>query len=141
MRALITRCIPSVLGGKSAPTSGLQQASQEMTRKMLGKRDGSVWLDTEAQVLMVDFHDQPTCRVIALSVDPAVLADLVMRVFSEAETPFTRQQFRLDNGGAFAAVYTSDADRDGVIVRIEATNTSDGGRFATLSVEREPSKP
>ena len=55
---------------------------------MLGDREGDVWLNVGARVVMVDFRDVPVCRVVALSVDPAVLADLVMRVFSEREDAF-----------------------------------------------------
>lgn len=141
MRALITRCLPSVMSDKAAPTAGLAKASNDMTRQVLGNRDGSVWMDLQSQVMMVDFHDQPSCRVIALTIDPAVLADLVMKVFAEASTPFKRQQFRLDEGGAFEAVYTSGAAEKSVTVRIEATNTGNGRRFATLSVERGPATP
>ena len=137
VRALITRCLPSVLGGKGLPSAGLAAASEAATRQMIGNRDGSVWMDTQAKVMMVDFHDVPSCKVVALSVDPGVLADLVMRVFAEAKTPFTRERFRLDEDGGFAAVYSSVGKRKGVIIRISTERTQDGGRFATLSVEQD----
>ncbi len=136
VRTLITRCLPSVLSGKGVPTSGLSPASEATTRRMLGSRQGSVWLDFDARVVMVDFQDAPVCRVVALSIDPAVLADLVMRIFSESETPFTRDRFRLDEGGGFAAVYSLSGKSHGVVIRISTAWAKDGGRFATLSVER-----
>ena len=103
---------------------------------MLGDRNGDVWLNAKARVVMVDFRDAPVCRVVALSVDPAVLADLVMRVFSENETPFVRERFRLDADGGFAAVYSLTAKTKGVVIRVSTPRTGDGDRFATLSVER-----
>lgn len=136
VRTLITRCLPGVLSGDRAPTAGLAPASEAATRRMLGDREGDVWLNVGAQVVMVDFRDVPVCRVVALSVDPAVLADLVMRVFSESETPFTRERFRLDEDGGFAAVYSLTGKSKGVVIRISTTRAGDGGRFATLTVER-----
>lgn len=136
MRTLITRCLPSVLSGKGVATVGLSPASEATTRRMLGSRQGSVWLDFDARVVMVDFQDAAVCRVVALSIDPAVLADLVMRVFSESETPFTRDRFRLDEGGGFAAVYSLNGKSHGVVIRISTAWAKDGGRFATLTVER-----
>ena len=103
---------------------------------MLGDREGDVWLNVGAQVVMVDFRDVPVCRVVALSVDPAVLADLVMRVFSESETPFTRERFRLDDDGGFAAVYSLTGKSKGIVIRISTTRAGNGGRLATLTVER-----
>ncbi|MEM7211310.1 MAG: hypothetical protein AAF479_05340 [Pseudomonadota bacterium] len=137
VRALITRCLPSVLSGKGIPTSGLAAASKAATRQMIGSRNGSVWMDTDAKFMMVDFHDVPSCKVIALTVDPGVLADLVMRVFSEAKTPFTRERFRMDEDGGFSAVYSSAGKRKGVVIRISTAEAKDGGRFATLSVEQD----
>lgn len=136
VRTLITRCLPGVLSGERAPSAGLAPASEAATRRMLGDREGDVWLNVGARVVMVDFRDVPVCRVVALSVDPAVLADLVMRVFSESETPFTRERFRLDEDGGFAAVYSLTGNSKGVVIRISTTRTDGGGRFATLTVER-----
>ena len=136
VRTLVTRCLPGVLGGKGVPTAGLSKASDAATRRMLGDRHGSVWLNLWADVLMVEFTDVPLCRVVAMSVDPAVLADLVMRVFSEAETPFIRERFRLEEDGGFAAVYSLTGGSKGVVIRISTTRGGDGGRIATLSVER-----
>lgn len=136
VRTLITRCLPGVLSGDRAPTAGLAPASEAATRRMLGDREGDVWLNVGAQVVMVDFRDVPVCRVVALSVDPAVLADLVMRVFSESETPFTRERFRLDDDGGFAAVYSLTGKSKGIVIRISTTRVGNGGRFATLTVER-----
>ena len=137
VRALITRCLPGVLGQRNAPTAGLSRASLKVQKQMLGDRDGSVWLDHDADVMMVDFHDAPTCRILALSIKPAVLADLVMRVFAEAETPFTREKFQLREGGGFSAVYSSPAGKTGVVIRISTISTDKGERFATLSVEAD----
>ena len=75
-----------------------------------------------------------------MSIDPAVLADLVMRVFTEATTPFQRERFKLNTDGSFAAVYSSIGGSKGVVVRISTDRMEDGSRFATLSVERRMSK-
>lgn len=136
VRTLITRCLPGVLSGEGAPTAGLSKASDATTRRMLGDRQGSVWLNVAARVLMVEFRDSPVCRVVAMSIDPAVLADLVIRVFAEAETPFIRERFRLDDDGGFAAVYSLTARSKGVVVRISTKRSGNQGRIATLSVER-----
>lgn len=137
IRTLITRCVPSVLSGKAATAAGFSAASRAATREIIGARDGSVWMDGETKVMMVDFHDAPTCKVIALQVDAGVLADLVMRVFSEAKTPFTRERFSMDEDGGFAAVYSSMGKRKGIVIRISTSRTEDGGQFATLSVEQD----
>ncbi len=137
VRALIARCLPGVLNGKGAATAGFSKASAATTRQMLGSRDGSVYMDYDASLMMVDFHDAPVCRIIAMSIDPAVLADLVMRVFAEATTPFQRERFKLNTDGSFAAVYSSIGGSKGVVVRISTDRMEDGSRFATLSVERQ----
>ena len=140
VRALVSRCLPGVLSGNGATTAGLARASDGISHKMLGERAGTVWFDSKAHMMMIDFHDAPTCRIIATPIDPAVMADLVMRVFSEAETPFVRKRFSLHADGGFAAVYTSAGDGQGVVIRISTDRLEDGRRFATLSVEKEPTE-
>lgn len=140
VRALIARCLPGVLTGKGAAKAGFSKASEKTTRRMLGQRDGSVYMDYDASLMMVEFHDVPVCRIIAMSIDPAVLADLVMRVFAEASTPFKRERFNLETNGSFAAVYSSVGGSKGVVVRISTDEMQDGSRFATLTVERELSE-
>ena len=140
VRALIARCLPGVLSGEGATKTGLSRASDATTRQMLGSRDGSVYMNSKASLMMVEFHDVPVCRIIAMSIDPAVLADLVMRVFSEASTPFTRERFKMHEGGGFAAVYSSEGNTKNVVIRISTDQMADGRRFATLSVERDLSK-
>ena len=140
VRALIARCLPGVLSGKGATTAGFSKASEKTTRRMLGSRDGSVYMDFDTNLMMVDFHDQPACRIIAMSIDPAVLADLVMRVFAEASTPFERERFNLGTDGSFTAVYSSTGGVKGVVIRISTDRMDDGSRFATLTVERDLSE-
>ncbi len=140
VRALIARCLPGVLNGKGAATAGFSKASDKTTRQMLGSRDGGVYMNHDANLMMIDFHDVPVCRIIAMSIDPAVLADLVMRVFAEATTPFQRERFKLNTDGSFAAVYSSTGRSKGVVVRISTDRMEDGSRFATLSVERQLSE-
>ncbi len=140
VRALIARCLPGVLSGNGAVKAGFSKASEKTTRRMLGKRDGSVYMDFDASLMMVEFHDVPVCRIIAMSIDPAVLADLTMRVFAEASTPFKRERFKLEADGSFAAVYSSVGGSNGIVVRISTDEMQDGRRFATLSVERDISE-
>lgn len=140
VRALISRCLPAVLSGNGATKAGLSRASEQAKRMMLGSREGSVHMDRRADMMLVEFYDVPVCRIIAMSIDPAVMADLVMRVFSEASTPFVRERFSLNDDGSFAAVYSSTGDRKGVVIRISTDRMEDGRRFATLTAERDVNK-
>lgn len=91
---------------------------------------------------MIDFDDVPVCRVVALSVDPAVLADLVIRVFVEATGNFQRERFRMNMDGGFAAVYSGVAGHTPVLIRISTTHQDNGNVFASLNVERAlPNQP
>ena len=130
MRALITRCIPGA-SGSDVTTTGLRRTDTETEATLLGPRTGMVWASSGAEILLIDFADAPVCKVVAPRIDPAVLADLVIRVFLEADGTFQRERFRFDEGGGFAAVYTGT----GVVVRISASTGANGGAFATLSAE------
>ena len=129
VRALISRCIPGIRDG-AAVTTGLNRVDRPEEAAILGDRRGQVWLDGEQKVLLIDFEDAPVCRVVALSVDPAVLADLVIRVFLEADGDFKRERFRLDTDGGFAAVYSGLAGQTPVLVRISTTKQANGNVFA-----------
>lgn len=135
MRTLITRCIPGVRDG-AVITAGLNRVGQPEEHAILGERRGQVWLDGARRLLLIDFDDTPVCRVVALSVDPAVLADLVIRVFVEADGDFKRERFRLDSDGGFAAVFSGASGQVPVIVRISTTKQPNGNVFASLNVER-----
>ncbi|MEM1300451.1 MAG: hypothetical protein AAGH68_14355 [Pseudomonadota bacterium] len=135
IRTLISRCIPDVRDG-AAITTGLNRVDRPDETAILGDRRGEVWLDGSRKVLLIDFEDAPVCRVVALSVDPAVLADLVIRVFLEADGDFKRERFRMDVDGGFAAVYSGAAGQTPVLVRISTTRQGNGNVFASLNVER-----
>lgn len=135
LRTLISRCIPGIRDGATI-TTGLTRADQPDEVAILGDRRGEVWLDGARKVLLIDFEDAPVCRVVALSVDPAVLADLVIRVFVEADGDFKRERFRLDTDGGFAAVYSGVVGQTPVLVRISTTRQGNGNVFASLNVER-----
>ena len=141
MRALLTRCLPAVLDGSPARTTGMLPAAAPISQGLLGARTGTVWTDRRADLLMVHFADVPTCRVIGLGIDPAVMADLVIRLFSEAETPFRRERFRLDADGGFAAVYAIRQGGEDIVIRMSTAQSVEGSRFANLTVERSPAAP
>ena len=130
MRALITRCIPGASSG-AVTTAGLRRTDTETEASLLGPRTGMVWATPRAEILLIDFADAPVCKVVVPRIDPAVLADLVIRVFLESDGTFTRERFRFDEGGGFAAVYAGT----GVVIRISASTGAHGGAFATLSAE------
>ena len=134
VRALITRCIPGV-AARDVTTTGLRRTDIETEATLLGRRDGKVWATPRAEILLIDFADAPVCKVVAPTIDPAVLADLVIRVFMESDGAFKRERFRFDEGGGFAAVYSGGAPEASLVVRISAALREDGGAFATLSVE------
>ena len=125
MRALITRCIPGASSG-DVTTTGLRRTDTETEATLLGPRAGAVWATPRAEILLIDFADVPVCKVIVPRIDPAVLADLVIRVFLESDGAFTRERFRFDEGGGFAAVYSGT----GVVVRISASTGENGVAFA-----------
>ena len=135
MRALLTRCMPGIIGGEAPRMTGFRPAAGPVTAAILQGREGQVWLDRSERVLVASYQDAPVCKVIALNVDPAVLGDIVIRVFREADTPFERQRFRMDADGGFAAVYTGKGTAREIVVRIHTARRDDGSRFATLSVE------
>lgn len=137
MRALLTRCMPGIIGGESPRMTGFSPATRPVAAAVLQGRDGRVWLDRSERVLVASYQDAPVCKVIALTVDPAVLGDIVIRVFREADTPFERQRFRMDADGGFAAVYTGKGTARSIVVRIHTARRGDGSRFATLSVEED----
>lgn len=139
MRALIGRCLPSIGSGRETVTTGLRRVAPPEENSILGARQGRVWLDRQTRMLLIDFEDVPVCRVVALSVDPAVLADLVIRVFTEAEGTFKRERFRFDADGGFAAVFSGRTGETPVLVRISTTQQANGNVFASLNVERAPS--
>ena len=117
-------------------TTGLKRLSNSEETAVLGTREGQVWLDRDEKVLLIDFSDVPVCRVVALSVDPAILADLVIRVFRESDGAFLRKRFSLRQDGGFAAVYSATDETMPVVVRISTTHQSNGNVFASLNVER-----
>ena len=130
MRALITRCIPGASGG-DVTTTGFRRTDASTEASLLGSRTGEVWTSPRARILLIDFADVPVCKVVAPKIDPAILADLVIRVFLEADGTFKRERFRFDEGGGFSAVYSNAK----VVVRISAALGSHGSSFATLSAE------
>ena len=136
LRTLINRCLPAIGAQRDMVTTGLNRVSAPDEAAILGKRQGQVWRDREEKLLVIDFQDVPVCRVVALSLDPAVLADLVIRVFVEADGDFRRERFRVDNNGGFAAVYSGVAGHTPVLVRISTTHQANGNVFASLNVER-----
>ena len=138
VRTLISRCIPGIGSGQQIVTTGLSRIGRPDEGAILGNRDGHVWLDDAKKILLIDFRDAPVCRVVVLSVDPAVLADLVIRVFLEADGDFKRERFRVDTNGGFAAVYSGVAGQTPVLIRISTTHQADGNVFASLNVERAP---
>ncbi|MFK7945274.1 MAG: hypothetical protein AB8B85_20490 [Paracoccaceae bacterium] len=136
MRALISRCLPGIGANRAVVTTGMRRAQPADEAAILGPRDGRVWHDLDEKVLLIDFEDVPVCRVVALSLDPAVLADLVIRVFLEADGDFKRERFRVDTNGGFAAIYSGVAGRTPVLIRISTTHQSNGNVFASLNVEQ-----
>lgn len=136
MRTLISRCLPGIGSGQGVVTTGLSRAEALNEAVILGSRQGAVWRDRDTKLLLIDFDDAPVCRVVALSVDPAILADLVIRVFVEADGDFRRERFRLDANGGFAAVFSGVAGRTPVLIRISTTHQANGNVFASLNVER-----
>lgn len=136
MRALLTRCLPGVRTGTALPTAGLLPADPGTTSRLLGERAGEVWTDRRAEYLIIRYNDTRQCKVIALDIKPAVMADLVIRLFSEADTPFRRERFRLDEDGGFAAVYAMGSGTRQLLVRISTATNRAGAKFATLTVER-----
>lgn len=142
LRTLINRCLPGIGGDRQIVTTGLRRAGAHEEAAILGDRQGSVWRDRDTRLLLIDFDDVPVCRVVALSVDPAVLADLVIRVFVEATGSFQRERFRVHTDGGFAAVYSGVAGHTPVLIRISTTHQDNGNVFASLNVERAiPSQP
>lgn len=136
VRALLTRCMAPVLSGKPAIVTGLFPAETSLSRHLLGARSGDVWTVRDHSVMVIDYHDTPHCRVMAFGVDPAVLGDVILGVFREADTGFSQRRFRIDHGGNFAAVYTTDHTGGEVVVRISTALAENGVQFATLSVAR-----
>lgn len=136
VRAVITRCLPSVGQRGEAVTAGLTRLPPQDERAILGDRAGRVYLRPQS-LLLIDFEDAPACRVVALSVDPAVLADLVIQVFSGEADTFKTERFRMDEDGGFAAVYSGL----GLVIRITTTREENGNHFAAFTVARMDAKP
>ena len=136
LRTLINRCLPAIGARQGMVTTGLNRISASDEAAILGERQGRVWQDRNEKLLVIDFQDAPVCRVVALSLDPAVLADLVIRVFVEADGDFRRERFRVDSNGGFAAVYSGVTGHTPVLVRIATTHQANGNVFASLNVER-----
>lgn len=139
LRALLTRCLPEIIKGGALRTTGLTQAGKEIEKSMLGDRTGAVWADWKTDLLMIDYHDVPVCRIIALYIDATVLVELVSAVFAESISSFRRERYRLEEDGSFAVVYSGTPQGVGVVIRISTSAMVDGSPFATLSVEREVS--
>ena len=141
VRALITRCLPAVAGRHGVPSAGLRRAGEELSARILRDRPGRVWSDRSGRLLLISHDDVPVCRVFAARVDPAVFADLVVKVFREQDTPFMRRRFRLDPDGALAAVYTMTGRADALVLRISTAQDESGRHSATLSIERDIQDP
>ena len=141
VRNLINRCIPGIRSGNAMPASGLTRVAATEEATILGGRRGRVWLDGQERLLFIDFEDAPVCRVVALSVDPAVLADLVLRVFAEADGVFRRERLRLDRDGIFSAVFSTHSGNVPLVIRITTTRQDNGNIFAALTVERRIPEP
>jgi len=134
VRALLTRCLPAVTGDVALGWAGLTGADPGAARTLLGQRPGRAWSGDRGRLLIAEFADAPLCRVVALDVDPAVMTDLVIRLFSG--TPFVRQRFRLYADGGFAAVYTGAGAKVAVVLRLSTGTDAAGRRIAILSAER-----
>ncbi|MEM0988213.1 MAG: hypothetical protein AAGK00_04990 [Pseudomonadota bacterium] len=129
--AVINRCLPRVGQTGRAVTTGLDRLNPADEREILGSRKGRVFMRPD-RLLLIDFDDAPVCRVVALSVDPAVLADLVLQVFTAGDEVFRTDRFSVGDDGTFAAVYTAP----GIIIRITTTRQANGNHFAALNVAK-----
>lgn len=135
MRALLTHCMPGVAGGGSIIKTGFSRMHPDAERNLLGTREGEIWEKGGGKVLLIDFADAPTCRVVASKVDEAVLADLVIELFREQDGIFRRERFSFREDGSFAAVYTAGGP-NGITVRVSTEPREGTHPFATLTVER-----
>ncbi len=133
VRAVITRCLPGISDAGRVVTTGLDRLPEDDEQAVLGERAGRVFIEDE-RFLLIDFEDAPVCRVVALSVDPAVLADLVLQVFVAAEETFRPEHLRIENDGSFVAVFQGTQTVDGVEIRITTTRQKNGNVFASLNV-------
>lgn len=136
MRTLISRCVPGIASGTPIVTTGFTRAPGSTEQALLGTRSGAVWSTRNRDVIIVAFSDVPVCRVVAMDIDAAVMADLVIRLFREQGTVFRRQRFRFHKEGGFAAVYTTHGDTAPLVVRLNVIEKPNGRGYATLSVER-----
>ncbi|MEM7746423.1 MAG: hypothetical protein AAF409_22240 [Pseudomonadota bacterium] len=133
VRAVITRCLPGINQAGDVVTTGLDRLPEDHEQAVLGDRDGRVYIEGES-FLMIDFDDAPVCRVVALSVDPAVLADLVLQVFVAAEDTFRPAYLRIETDGSFVAVFQGTKTVEGIEIRITTTREKNGNVFASLNV-------
>ena len=136
MRALVTRCLPGVAGDNRIVTTGFARLDTASERNMLGTRTGAIWQKQDGRVLLIDFADAPVCRVVVASIDPAILADLVISLFREEDGHFRRERFSFRADGGFAAVYATTGESAGVVVRISTEKMASGRALGSMTVER-----